>query len=288
MAPIFVPMFMLLGYAPEMVQAGYRIGDSVTNIISPMMSYFALIIAFFQRYEPKAGLGTLVVDDAALLHRAGDRVVGVVRAVDRVRVARRAGRAADVSADSAASTRQSICAPSTRCVRVVPSARCAMTIDRTSTRAGSPRVPARFDDQSVLAARTSKLDAQEAPRSIRQRVPSSSYSAPSQRPPPPATTRALRAGLPASSPVFCTTGCIGTIAPASTNTGTIARRGIERSPCRVTLPVMQRPYHVARRQLPPTCGSRRSVPLARRTSRAEQEVAIAARRASGIRTTPDA
>jgi aminobenzoyl-glutamate transport protein len=60
MAPIFVPMFMLLGYAPEMVQAGYRIGDSVTNIISPMMSYFALIIAFFQRYEPKAGLGTLV------------------------------------------------------------------------------------------------------------------------------------------------------------------------------------------------------------------------------------
>ncbi|KGQ20697.1 Aminobenzoyl-glutamate transporter [Lysobacter dokdonensis DS-58] len=60
MAPIFVPMFMLLGYAPEMVQAGYRIGDSVTNIISPMMSYFALIIAFFQKYEPKAGLGTLV------------------------------------------------------------------------------------------------------------------------------------------------------------------------------------------------------------------------------------
>ncbi|BCT96247.1 aminobenzoyl-glutamate transporter [Lysobacter helvus] len=60
MAPIFVPMFMLLGYSPELTQAGYRIGDSVTNIISPMMSYFALIIAFFQRYEPKAGLGTLV------------------------------------------------------------------------------------------------------------------------------------------------------------------------------------------------------------------------------------
>jgi len=38
----------------------YRVGDSVTNIISPMMSYFALIIAFFQRYEPKAGIGTLV------------------------------------------------------------------------------------------------------------------------------------------------------------------------------------------------------------------------------------
>jgi aminobenzoyl-glutamate transport protein len=60
MAPIFVPMLMLLGYAPELTQVAYRIGDSSTNIISPMMSYFALIIAFFQRYEPKAGIGTLV------------------------------------------------------------------------------------------------------------------------------------------------------------------------------------------------------------------------------------
>ncbi len=59
MAPVFVPMFMLLGYSPELTQAAYRVGDSVTNIISPMMSYFALIIAFFQRYEPKAGIGTL-------------------------------------------------------------------------------------------------------------------------------------------------------------------------------------------------------------------------------------
>ncbi|MBM5812318.1 MAG: AbgT family transporter [Gammaproteobacteria bacterium] len=60
MAPVFVPMFMLLGYSPELIQAAYRVGDSVTNIISPMMSYFALIIAFFQRYEPQAGIGTLV------------------------------------------------------------------------------------------------------------------------------------------------------------------------------------------------------------------------------------
>ncbi|MDZ4327167.1 MAG: AbgT family transporter [Pseudomonas sp.] len=60
MAPVFVPMFMLLGYSPEMTQLAYRIGDSTTNIISPMMSYFALIIAFFQRYEPKAGIGTVV------------------------------------------------------------------------------------------------------------------------------------------------------------------------------------------------------------------------------------
>ena len=60
MAPVFVPMFMLLGYSPEMTQVAYRVGDSVSNIISPGMSYFALIIAFFQRYDKKAGLGTLV------------------------------------------------------------------------------------------------------------------------------------------------------------------------------------------------------------------------------------
>jgi aminobenzoyl-glutamate transport protein len=60
MAPVFVPMFMLLGYSPEVTQTAYRVGDSVTNIISPMMSYFALVIAFLQRYEPKAGIGTVV------------------------------------------------------------------------------------------------------------------------------------------------------------------------------------------------------------------------------------
>ena len=60
MAPVFIPMFMLLGYPPELIQIAYRVGDSVTNVISPMMSYFALIIAFVQRYISKAGIGTLV------------------------------------------------------------------------------------------------------------------------------------------------------------------------------------------------------------------------------------
>jgi len=60
MAPIFIPMFMLLGYSPELTQAVYRIGDSVSNLISPMMSFFALIIAFVQKYEPKAGIGTII------------------------------------------------------------------------------------------------------------------------------------------------------------------------------------------------------------------------------------
>lgn len=60
MAPVFIPMFMLLGYSPELVQGAYRVGDSVTNIISPMMSYFALIIAFVSKYDPRAGIGTLI------------------------------------------------------------------------------------------------------------------------------------------------------------------------------------------------------------------------------------
>ena len=60
MAPVFIPMFMLLGYSPELSQVVYRIGDSVTNIISPMMSFFALIIAFIQKYEQKAGIGTVI------------------------------------------------------------------------------------------------------------------------------------------------------------------------------------------------------------------------------------
>ncbi len=60
MAPVFIPMFMLLGYSPEAVQATYRIGDSTTNIISPMMSYFPLIVAFMEKYDKKAGIGTVV------------------------------------------------------------------------------------------------------------------------------------------------------------------------------------------------------------------------------------
>ena len=59
-APIFVPMLMLLGYSPEVIQAAYRIGDSSTNIITPMMSYFGLIMAFAAKYVPKAGVGTLI------------------------------------------------------------------------------------------------------------------------------------------------------------------------------------------------------------------------------------
>lgn len=59
-APIFVPMLMLVGYAPETIQAAYRIGDSVTNLITPMMSYFGLILAVASRYMKNLGIGTLI------------------------------------------------------------------------------------------------------------------------------------------------------------------------------------------------------------------------------------
>jgi aminobenzoyl-glutamate transport protein len=60
LAPIFIPIFMFMGYSPELSQVVYRIGDSVTNIISPMMSFFALIIAYIQKYDKKAGMGTII------------------------------------------------------------------------------------------------------------------------------------------------------------------------------------------------------------------------------------
>lgn len=60
MAPIFVPMFMRLGLSPELTQAAYRIGDSSTNIIAPLMPFFVLTVAFFQKYEKKAGIGSVI------------------------------------------------------------------------------------------------------------------------------------------------------------------------------------------------------------------------------------
>ena len=60
MAPIFVPMFFELGLSPELTQMAYRIADSSTNIISPLMSYFAMIVVFMQKYDKESGLGTLI------------------------------------------------------------------------------------------------------------------------------------------------------------------------------------------------------------------------------------
>ena len=68
LAPIVVPMFMLLGISPEMTTAAYRMGDSVTNIATPLMSYFPLILTFAQRWDRSFGLGSLM---ATMLPYAG-------------------------------------------------------------------------------------------------------------------------------------------------------------------------------------------------------------------------
>lgn len=60
LAPIFLPMLYLLGVEPEAAQMAYRIGDSSTNIITPLMPYFGVVVAFVQRHDPKAGMGTLM------------------------------------------------------------------------------------------------------------------------------------------------------------------------------------------------------------------------------------
>jgi len=60
LAPIFVPMLMQLGISPELTQAAYRVGDSSTNIVTPLMPYFPLVVAFSQRYVKKTGIGTLI------------------------------------------------------------------------------------------------------------------------------------------------------------------------------------------------------------------------------------
>jgi p-aminobenzoyl-glutamate transporter AbgT len=59
LAPIFVPMLMYAGISPELTQAAYRIGDSTTNIITPMMPYFPLVVVFCQRYVKNSGIGTV-------------------------------------------------------------------------------------------------------------------------------------------------------------------------------------------------------------------------------------
>ncbi len=59
LAPIFVPMLMSLGISPDLTQAAYRVGDSSTNIITPLMPYFPLVVVYCQRYVKTTGIGTL-------------------------------------------------------------------------------------------------------------------------------------------------------------------------------------------------------------------------------------
>ena len=59
-APVFVPMLMYVGISPELTQAAYRVGDSTTNIITPLNPYMVIIVALMQRYRPSAGVGSIV------------------------------------------------------------------------------------------------------------------------------------------------------------------------------------------------------------------------------------
>ncbi len=60
LAPVFVPMFMQAGISPELTQAAYRVGDSVTNGITPFNPYLVIILVFVRRYVPEAGIGTML------------------------------------------------------------------------------------------------------------------------------------------------------------------------------------------------------------------------------------
>jgi aminobenzoyl-glutamate transport protein len=60
LAPVFIPLFIRLGIAPQTVLAAYRVGDSPTNVLTPLMAYFPLVVIFAQRYDKHSGIGTLI------------------------------------------------------------------------------------------------------------------------------------------------------------------------------------------------------------------------------------
>lgn len=62
LSPVFVPMFMLLGYDPSLTQIAYRIGDSSTNMITPLFPYMPLLLAVAHKYDKKFGIGTLMAN----------------------------------------------------------------------------------------------------------------------------------------------------------------------------------------------------------------------------------
>ena len=60
MASVFVPMFALVGLEPAFIQAAFRVGDSATQVITPLNPYIIVILGLLRRYEPQAGLGTIM------------------------------------------------------------------------------------------------------------------------------------------------------------------------------------------------------------------------------------
>lgn len=95
MAPVATPMMMLLGVSPEMTTAAYRIGDTVTNLISPLNPYFILTITFCQRWNPGFRLGNLLA--LTLPFAIACYVAGVLLTALWVALALPVGPAASVS-----------------------------------------------------------------------------------------------------------------------------------------------------------------------------------------------
>lgn len=62
LAPVYIPMMMLLGYDPAVTQVVYRIGDSITNPLSPLFTYMPVILGFARKYEKETGLGSVIAN----------------------------------------------------------------------------------------------------------------------------------------------------------------------------------------------------------------------------------
>ena len=92
LAPIFIPLFIRLGVAPQTVLAAYRVGDSPANVITPLMAYFPLIVVFTQRYQKDAGIGTVVSLMLPYVVHPVDRVDAVLRRLVPARDPARPGR----------------------------------------------------------------------------------------------------------------------------------------------------------------------------------------------------
>jgi aminobenzoyl-glutamate transport protein len=109
LAPVLVPMLMLLGISPEMSTAAYRVGDSATNIITPLMVYFPLILIFCQRWQKDFGLGSLAA--MMLPYSIGLMIAGLAMTIGWVALDLPLGPGAVVYTDPAAFTGAAMAPP---------------------------------------------------------------------------------------------------------------------------------------------------------------------------------
>jgi aminobenzoyl-glutamate transport protein len=109
LAPVLAPMLILLGISPEMTTAAYRVGDSATNIITPLMVYFPLILIFCQRWQKDFGIGSLAA--MMLPYSMGLLLAGLALVIGWVALDLPLGPGAGVHVDPAAFTTPAAMAP---------------------------------------------------------------------------------------------------------------------------------------------------------------------------------